>query len=123
MARRPRKYQQCPSAFYQVMNRAHNREVIFTDAADRQYFLELIDRYRGRFALQLFHYCVMSTHFHLLLRMDSPRVLSACMAGLLRAYVHYFNRRYGFVGHLWAGRLKGPAVGGKGTLSLSTCVA
>jgi hypothetical protein len=28
------------------------------------------------------------------------------MAGLLRAYVHYFNRRYGFVGHLWQGRFQ-----------------
>src|SRR5438552_6128278 len=29
---------------------------------------------------------------------------------MLRAYVHYFNRRYGFVGHLWQARFKSPAV-------------
>jgi putative transposase len=33
------------------------------------------------------------------------------MAGLLRAYVHYFHRRTGFVGHLWQGRFRSPAVG------------
>jgi putative transposase len=32
------------------------------------------------------------------------------MAGLLRAYVHYYHRRTGFVGHLWQGRFKSPAV-------------
>ena len=42
--------------------------------------------------------------------MDSARALSALMAGLLRAYVHYFNRRHGFVGHLWQGRFRSPAV-------------
>ena len=42
--------------------------------------------------------------------MKSAKDLSACMAGVLRAYVHHFNRRYGFVGHLWQGRFKSPAV-------------
>jgi hypothetical protein len=32
------------------------------------------------------------------------------MAGLLLAYARYFNGRYGFVGHLWQGRFKSPAV-------------
>jgi putative transposase len=52
----------------------------------------------------------MSNHFHLLIRFRDPRQLSACLAGLLRAYVHYYNRQYGFVGHLWQGRFKSPAV-------------
>jgi putative transposase len=29
---------------------------------------------------------------------------------MLRAYVHDFNRRYRFVGHLWQGRFKNPAI-------------
>jgi putative transposase len=32
------------------------------------------------------------------------------MAGLLLAYVRYFNRRHGFVGHLGQGRFKSAAV-------------
>ena len=111
MARTPRKFQQAPSACYHLMNRGHNREAVFADAEDRRYFLDLIVRYQKRFpALRLFHYCLMSNHFHLLVQMDSARALSALMAGLLRAYVHYFNRRHGFVGYLWQGRFKSPAV-------------
>ncbi len=56
------------------------------------------------------HYCLMSNHFHVLVRCESAEALSPCLAGLLRAYVHYFNRRYGFIGHLWQGRFKSPAV-------------
>ena len=43
-----------------------------------------------------------------------PRHLSALMAGLLRAYVHHYHRRHGFVGHLWQGRFKSPANGRDG---------
>jgi hypothetical protein len=32
------------------------------------------------------------------------------MAGLLRAYAHRCHRRHGFIGHLWQGRFKSPAV-------------
>jgi putative transposase len=32
------------------------------------------------------------------------------MAGLLRSYVHHFHQRSGFVGPLWQGRFKSPAI-------------
>jgi putative transposase len=92
------------------MNRGHNREAIFLDDEDRHAFLGLVDRYRKRFGFRLYHHCVMSNHFHLLLQLDDPKQLSALMAGLLRAYVHHCHRRHGFVGHRWQGRFKSPAV-------------
>jgi putative transposase len=52
----------------------------------------------------------MSNHFHLLLQLRPPQHLSGLLADLLRSYLHYFNRRYGFVGHLFQGRFKSPAV-------------
>jgi REP element-mobilizing transposase RayT len=51
-----------------VTNRGHNREVVFQDDDDHRYFLNLIDGYSQRFLLQLFHYCLMGNHFHLLVR-------------------------------------------------------
>jgi putative transposase len=86
------------------------REVVFRAEEDYAYFLHLLERYRARFALRLYHYCLMSNHFHLLVDCANPSDLSAWMAGLLRSYVHYFNRRYAFVGHLWQGRFKSPTV-------------
>src|SRR5262245_5667948 len=52
----------------------------------------------------------MDNHFHLLMQVPNPRDLSRAMAGMLLAYVRYFHTRYGFVGHLWQGRFKSPAV-------------
>jgi putative transposase len=110
MARLPRWMQLARDAAYHVMSRGHNREAIFADPDDTRYFLGLVDRYRRRDGFRLYHYCVMSNHFHLLLQLDDPRRLSALMAGLLIAYVRYCNGRHGFVGHLVQGRFKSPLV-------------
>jgi len=106
----PRQQQAAPAAFYHVMNRGHNREVVFARADDFNYFLRLLDRSRQRFPVRLDHYCLMSNHFHLLVHGERVADLSSWMAGLLRSYVHSFHRRSGFVGHLWQGRFQSPAV-------------
>lgn len=101
MGRMPRRNEWAEEACYHLMNRGHNREAIFLDDEDRHAFLGLVDRYRKRFGFRLYHHCVMTNHFHLLLQLDDPKQLSALMAGLLRAYVHHCQRRHGFVGHRW----------------------
>jgi putative transposase len=110
MPRVPRRYQWASEACFHLMDRGHNREEVFTDDEDRAAFLGLVERYRTRFRFRLYHYCLMSNHFHLLAQLEDPRHVSPLMAGLLRAYVHHCHRRHGFVGHRWQGRFKSPAV-------------
>ena len=86
------------------------REAVFAAEDDARYFLGRLARYRQRFGFRLFHYALLTNHFHLLIQLDKPRRLASLMAGLLLAYVRYFNRKYGFVGHLWQGRFKSPIV-------------
>jgi putative transposase len=110
MPRLSRRSKWTETACYHVFNRGHNRQAVFTDDEDRAYFRLLLQRYRTRFGLRLYHYCLMDNHFHLLLQMDEPRLLSRVMAGLMVAYGHHYHRRHGYVGHLWQGRFKSPAV-------------
>jgi REP element-mobilizing transposase RayT len=110
MPRVPRWMQLARDAAYHVMTRGHNREALFADTDDTRYFLGLLDRYRRRFSLRLYHYCLLTNHIHLLLELDDPRRLSALMAGVLIAYVRYCNARHGFVGQLVQGRFKSPLV-------------
>src|SRR6516164_553086 len=99
MPRAARRSLWAPAACYHVLNRGHARETIFHDDADRSYFLHLLARYRDRFGFRLYHYCLMSNHFHLLLQLPEARSLSRLLAGLLVAYWHHYRRRYGLVGH------------------------
>ena len=110
MSRSPRRQPWTDEACYHVMNRGHNREQIFGDDDDRRHVLLLLARYQKRFGLWLYHDCLMTNHFHLLVQLQRPADLSSWRAGMLRAYVHFFNRRYGFSGHLWQGRFKSPAI-------------
>lgn len=71
MPRVPRCQQHTGSACYHVMNRGHNREVVFHDDEDRVFFLHLLARYRNRFDLLIYHYCLMSNHFHVVVQLDA----------------------------------------------------
>jgi putative transposase len=110
MPRLPRCLQWASQACFHLINRGHDREVVFADDEDRGAFLGLVARYAQRFGFRLYHYCLMDNHFHLLAQLQDPRHISPLMAGLLRAFVHHCHRRHGFVGHRWQGRFKSPAV-------------
>jgi putative transposase len=110
MPRLPRRLHGAGVVYYHVMNRGHNREVVFQTDDDHAYFLELLQRSRQRCAVRLYHYCVLDNHFHLLVGCAVAGELARWMAGLLRAYVHHLHRHTGFLGRLWQGRFRSPAV-------------
>src|SRR5260370_5987669 len=58
----------------------------------------------------MYEYCMMTDDFLVLLQVAKPERVLGLGAGLLRSYVHYAHRRYGFFGHLFQGRFKSPAV-------------
>ena len=104
MPRRPRRLPWTEEACYHLLDRGHNRETRFREDHDRLAFVGLVRRYQQRFGFRLYHGCLLSNHFHLLVQRSDPQHLSPLMAGLPRAYVHSFHRRYGFWGHLFQGR-------------------
>jgi putative transposase len=110
MSRMPRRQQLADAGCFHVVDRGHDRTPIFRDDDDRHAFRALLARYRQTVGFRLHHFCLMDNHFHLLLRLDTPGRLSALLAGLLRAYIHHCHRRHGFVGHLFQGRFKSPAI-------------
>ena len=58
----------------------------------------------------------MTNHFHVLVQLERPGGPLEWLSGMFRAYVHFFNRRYGLLGHLWQGRFKSPAIQCEGYL-------
>ena len=99
------------AGIYHVGSRGAGLQIIFEDDCDRRRFVELIARYLGVFsepcveseqALEVLAWCLMSNHFHLVIK-AAPSVLSQFMMRLLRAYSYYFNERHGRVGQLYQG--------------------
>ena len=92
------------------MKRGQNRATIFADDQDRRHFLGLVARYRQRCDVRLYHDCLRDNPFHLLLQLARPQQLSRLRAGLLLASMRYFQWRHAFVGHVFDGRCKSPAI-------------
>lgn len=76
---------------------------IYTDEVDRTRFLELLARTVDRHAWRCHAYCLMTTHYHLLIETPDADV-SQGMQYLNGCYAQWFNRRHGRGGHLFGER-------------------
>ena len=78
-------------AWHHVTNRGIARRTIFESRADVRRFLALVAREVRRGAIELHAYCIMSTHFHLLVVSRDGR-LPDTMRRIESAYARWFNR-------------------------------
>jgi putative transposase len=103
MARRPRLF--APGVLYHVIARGNHQQPTFLNDRDYEAYLERVARYRERYGVTLYAYCLMPNHIHLLLQTsDAP--LAKFMQGLQQSYTQRFNRVHGAVGHLFQGRYR-----------------
>jgi putative transposase len=77
--------------------------VIFHDDIDRQLFLARLRRLVPELHWKCFVYCLMTTHFHLLVE-ASLEELSMGMRRLEGPYAQQFNAKHGRAGHLFQER-------------------
>lgn len=94
------------NAFYHVMSRGNQKQVVFKDNADFEKYLHLLMHYKRKYRFRLYAWCLMPNHVHLILDIDETIQLSKIMQGINLAYALWFNKKYGKVGHLWQGRFK-----------------
>ena len=106
------------SGIYHVMLRGINHQNIFEDAEDYYQFINTLDRMRVRnddeglpcgTNFTLYAYCLMSNHFHLLIR-EREDNLGMALKRIAGSYVFYYNRKYGRDGHLFKERFKSEPV-------------
>ena len=72
-----------------------------------EYFLSqnIVNTSQNRY-VDIIAYCVMPTHFHLILRQNIDNGISKFISDMLNSYTKYFNVRYKRKGPLWEGRFK-----------------
>ena len=124
MARQARKHSK--SGIYHVMLRGINQQTIFEDSEDEDKYLELLKIYKKRCGFDLYGYCLMGNHIHLLMK-EAARNSTITVNGMEleagpgeplekvfkrigAAYVLYFNRKYRRTGHLFQDRFRSEVV-------------
>ncbi|MBO1927231.1 transposase [Thiomicrorhabdus sp. 6S2-11] len=93
-----------PDIPYHVTQRGNRREDVFFDDEDRQFYLELLNEYAQKHQVEIWAYCLMTNHIHLILRPTSKEGLQQVLKPLHMRYAQYINKKMGWKGHLWQGR-------------------
>ena len=102
-----------PGLTYHAWAHSTSGTTLFRDDVDKDAVLSLLREqvvYSGWTCLV---YAIMSTHYHLLLRLDEATLSSGFLRLNLR-YARYYNRRYGRRGHVFERRFETRVVEGEG---------
>lgn len=93
------------NAYYHVMNRGSGHRDIFDDANDREQFLITVTEAHKRFGIEIHAYCLMSNHYHLLIKTPEGN-LGRAMRHINGVFTQRFNRANATDGPLFRGRYK-----------------
>jgi putative transposase len=99
---RPLRPEQAGRIFH-LTARATTDRLLFVTDADREHFLRLLDKVVRRYRWQVLAWCLMGTHYHLLVRTPRP-TLGEGMRDLNGMYARGFNERHAAFGSLLAER-------------------
>jgi REP element-mobilizing transposase RayT len=98
-----------PGAWHHVMNRGIAKRTMFENELDIRTFLSRLALAVRAGKLEVHAYCVLTTHFHLMLR--SPEMqLSGALQILQNSYSRWFNRSRKRDGPLYRGRFRSKRV-------------
>jgi len=97
------------NACYHVMNRGRGRQDIFHDEEYYEAFLLTLGEAHERFGIQILCYCLMSNHYHLLVKTPEAN-LGRAMRHINGLYTQRHNRLKRTDGTLFRGRYKAISV-------------
>lgn len=90
---------------YHVIARGNNKEYIFKDKIDKEYFLKEVKELKKGMVFNIFGYVLMDNHYHFIIQVfDIP--LQKIMHQVNNKYSKYYNGKYNRVGHVFQGRYK-----------------
>ena len=102
MARMPRLV--VPGYPHHVTQRGNRRMKTFFHNGDYAYYLELLSDYKNEAEVEIWAYCLMPNHTHIVAVPRSEDSLACLFRNVHRHYSRYINFREKWKGHLWQER-------------------
>ena len=93
-----------PGVAHHVTQRGNRRQQIFFEDDDYAAYLALLGEWCGRCGVEVWAYCLMPNHVHLIVVPQSEDGLRRGLGEAHRRYTRRINFRKGWRGHLWQGR-------------------
>ena len=104
MSRASRSYSQ--SGVYHILFRVVNQQSIFEEKTDYDKLKETILIVKEEMGFEIYAYCFMSNHVHIVLKEKKDKDISLIMKRILTKYARWYNLKYGRSGALIANRYK-----------------
>ena len=101
MPRKPRTFS--PTGIYHIILRSINQHIIFEEDDDYQKMLYILSDCKRTFDIDIYAYCLMDNHIHLLIR-SSEDHLASFFQSLGTRFVRWYNTKYQRSGHLFQDR-------------------
>lgn len=108
MARLPRFV--LPGNPHHVTQRGNGRQQTFFEDADYALYLDLLAQAAGQAHTEIWSYCLMPNHVHLILVPSDEDGLRRTLGDTHRRYTGYINAKRRTTGHLWQGRFASVAM-------------
>ncbi len=89
---------------HHITQRGNYRQTVFAAAEDYARYLELLIHYSRRHNLEIWAYCLMPNHVHIVGVPGAEDSLASVFRTVHMLYSQYFNHKANAVGHLWQGR-------------------
>ena len=93
-----------PKYPHHVVQRGNRRQKTFFCEDDYRYYVQLISEYSIKTETEIWAYCLMPNHVHLVMVPSSEDGLRATLGEAHRRYTRHVNFREGWRGHLWQER-------------------
>ena len=97
------------SGIYHIIVRGINRQDIFHDEEDYLQYLAAMNRAKNIGNFEVYGYCLMSNHVHLLLH-EKEETMALVMKRIGVSYAWWYNKKYDRAGHVFQGRYKSQTV-------------
>ena len=89
---------------HHITQRGNNRADVFFDDDDRATYLSFLKDYCEKLNVQIWAYCLLTNHVHILAVPADEGALSRCIGRTNLLYTQHVNRKYKRSGRLWQNR-------------------
>lgn len=106
------------NSFFHIYNCGNNKEDIFKEEKNYDYFLKLLSKHITPVA-EIYCYCLLKNHFHLVVKTKNIAIeknISQAFSNLFNAYSKAINKVYGRTGSLFKDRFSRKAIRGENYL-------
>jgi len=91
---------------YYVRSQSYRKQKIFKTKSDYEQYIRLLKKYKVRYQVNVYGYCLLSMEVYLIIHPSNSKNLPCFMQGLQQSYALYFNTRYNKAGKVWRQRFK-----------------